>query len=101
MAVSKAFGYRGGPISPIVRRPFVGDPSSGVLPELNPDPTTARGKRRRQQTEEYQKNYETRSNQVHPCGYTKGVHKGPHSRPKGVSSSEWKSKMQRKEDWDC
>lgn len=63
MPVRKEF-YPGGPhISPIVRSAKA---PVFALPLPHPEPTTARGRRRSQNTLEYQKNCKSRSQQSYP-----------------------------------
>ena len=83
MAVRKSFGYDGGPTSPIVRHPFVGDPASAGFVS-NPEPMTDRGRRRSQNTTEYQANFKNRKDQSHPAGPSAPVRKGPSHSAKGI-----------------
>ena len=100
MPVRKHFGYPGGPTSPIVRHAFVGDPATMTWPEENPEPITARGRRRSQRTEEYNKNLDERMKQRAPCDPTRPVHKGPRHRQKGMGNTEWANLMNKKFDFD-
>ena len=87
--------------SPIRRKPFVGDPADGQKPEHNPSATTARGKRRSHDGEEYKSNLDNRRKQMTPAAKTIEPHKGPHHRPKGCDSKTWKDNMNKKYPWDC
>ncbi len=63
MPVRKQF-YPGGPhVSPIVRSAKA---PAFALPPIQPEPTTARGRRRSQNTAEYRRNCELRSQQSYP-----------------------------------
>lgn len=101
MPVRKHYGYHGcKEISPIVRKPFLGDPAEMPY-EHDPKPTSARGKRRSARTDEYMKNLNKRQSQNHPCGPTRDEHRGPHSRPKGLDNKEYRTKMLAKYEWEC
>lgn len=101
MAVKKACGWKGGPMSDIVRSPLA--PSS-PKPQHNPDPTTNRGRRRHSNTEEYQSAYETRKRQSAPAvmsikrGAQKARARGPAHRRGGMHRDTWVEVMEGKED---
>lgn len=92
--VKKQYGFPGGPTSPIVR---LCDAPTGVGEQ---EPTTARGRRRSNNTPEYQANLATRMKQTAPAAPARKAHKGPTSRPSGWSSDQWRDKMLKKSEWD-
>lgn len=100
MAVSKRFGWPGGPVSPILRKVFVGDPADAAV-EHNPGPSTKRGIRRSENTDVYSRNLSVRQSQSAPAGPGREAHRGPHSRPKAMSNKDFSAKMIRKEDFGC
>lgn len=72
--------------------PFVGDPAE-IPVEHNPKPTTARGRRRSQNSDEYQQNMATRQAQSCPCAPTQQVAKGPAKRSQHCTSDRWREAM--------
>lgn len=85
MAVRKTYPKGKGTIH---RRPFVGDPAERTYVH-NPEPTTARGRRRSENTYEYQENCKVRKQMSSPCSPTVPRHRGPSHRPKGTSKGAW------------
>ncbi len=80
--------------------PWKRDPSMPAPPCIvNPEPTTARGHRRSNNTAEYQENCRDREQQAHPATPTKNrgnpklPPRGPSKRPKGLSQEAWRNYM--------
>lgn len=89
------------PNFPPIRRPsFVGDPAAGGKPVFCPKPTTVRGRRRSEGTQEYRANRQARQQQSHPAHPSMEEYKGPHSRPKGLDPKEWRRRMETKHPWE-
>lgn len=97
MAVKKMYGYEGcKETSPIRRSPKA---PHFNFPEHNPEPSSARGKRRSNKTEEYQENCVKRSKQSSPVGQRggsvfRGPMKGPSKRPQGCGRERWVAFME-------